>query len=81
MAQSKAGLSDREQQILAFERVRWNYRGAKDEAIRKEFGVSGTRYEQELRALIAKPEALAAHPVLVKRLRRLEATRAARRAG
>lgn len=75
------GLTERENAILAFEQVRWNYRGAKDEAIRKQFGVSGTRYEQELLAIIRKPEALAAHPVLVKRLRRLRAARTAHRSG
>ena len=47
--------------------------------------MSATRYYQVLNALIDKPEALAADPLLIKRLRRLRAsrqrTRAARRLG
>ena len=47
--------------------------------------MSATRYYQVLNALVDKPEALAADPLLVKRLRRLRAsrqrTRAARRLG
>jgi hypothetical protein len=37
--------------------------------------MSATRYYQVLNALIDKPEALARDPLLVKRLRRLRATR------
>ena len=37
--------------------------------------MSATRYYQVLNALIDKPEALAQDPLLVKRLRRLRATR------
>lgn len=81
MAEGKAGLTDRERRILEFEQQWWNYRGSKDEAVRKEFGVTGTQYEQLVNALINKPAALAAEPVLVKRLRRLRnARRAARTA-
>ena len=47
--------------------------------------MSATRYYQVLNALIDKPAALAADPLLVKRLRRLQVhrqrTRAARRLG
>ena len=47
--------------------------------------MSATRYYQVLNALVDKPEALAADPMLVKRLRRLrtsrQRTRAARRLG
>jgi len=47
--------------------------------------MSATRYYQVLNALVDKPEALAADPLLVKRLRRLrqsrQRTRAARRLG
>jgi hypothetical protein len=79
------GLSRREHEILAFERQWWKYAGAKERAVKERFGMSGTRYYQVLNALIDKQEALRADPMLVKRLRRVRATRqrarAARRLG
>jgi len=69
------GLSRREREILAFERQWWKYAGAKEQAIRDLFDMSATRYYQVLNALIDRPEALAADPMLVKRLRRLRASR------
>ena len=75
-AASGAGaLSEREREILAFERQWWKYAGAKETAIRDLFGMSATRYYQVLNALIDRPDALVADPMLVKRLRRLRATR------
>lgn len=65
-------LTDRDVEILDFERGQhWKYAGAKEQAIRERFGVSATRYYQWLNALIERPEALAAAPTTVKRLRRL----------
>jgi hypothetical protein len=79
------GLSCREREMLAFERQWWRYAGAKEQAIREQFGYSATRYYQDLNNLIDRPEALAADPMLVKRLRRLRSgrqrARAARRLG
>ncbi|OLB67416.1 MAG: hypothetical protein AUI10_00190 [Actinobacteria bacterium 13_2_20CM_2_72_6] len=75
------GLTDRDQQILAFEQKWWKHAGSKEQAIRDQFGVSATRYYQVLNALLDNPAALAADPVLVKRLRRLRATRARARTG
>jgi len=79
------GLTRREHDVLAFERQWWKYAGAKEEAIKELFGLSATRYYQVLNALVDRPEALAADPMLVKRLRRLRASRqkarAARRLG
>src|SRR4051812_50199150 len=63
-------LSDRDRDILAFERQWWKYAGAKEQAIRDLFDMSATKYYQLLNALIDKPEALVADPMLVKRLRR-----------
>jgi hypothetical protein len=78
-------LSRREREILAFEGQWWKYAGAKEQAIRELFDMSATRYYQVLNALVDKPAALAVDPLLVKRLRRLRAsrqrTRAARRLG
>ena len=68
-------LSERERDILAFERQWWKYAGAKDQAIKDLFDMSATRYYQVLNALLDRPEALVEDPMLVKRLRRLRATR------
>jgi hypothetical protein len=68
-------LSARDAEILSFERQWWKFAGAKEQAIRDKFQMSATRYYQILNALIDKPEALAQDPLLVKRLRRLRATR------
>ncbi|MFB9906060.1 DUF3263 domain-containing protein [Allokutzneria oryzae] len=84
-APGTGGLSAREHEILAFERQWWKYAGAKEQAIRELFDMSATRYYQQLNALIEKPEALAADPMLVRRLRRLrtgrQRVRSARRLG
>lgn len=69
------GLNRRDREILAFERQWWKYAGAKEQAIRELFDMSATRYYQVLNALIDTPAALAADPMLVKRLRRLRASR------
>ena len=68
-------LSDRDREILAFERQWWKYAGAKEQAIRELFDMSATRYYQVLNALIDDPAALAHDPMLVKRLRRMRASR------
>lgn len=70
-----APLTEREREILAFERRWWRYSGAKEQAIRDMFNLSATRYYQVLNALIDYPEALAHDPMLVQRLRRLRRTR------
>ncbi|MFT4083564.1 MAG: DUF3263 domain-containing protein [Nocardioides sp.] len=68
-------LSERDEQILDFERNWWKYAGAKEAAVREKFDMSATRYYQVLNALIDRPEALEADPLLVRRLRRLRAAR------
>jgi hypothetical protein len=68
-------LSDRDRSILEFERQWWKYAGAKEQAIRDLFDMSATRYYQVLNALLDNPAALEADPMLVKRLRRMRATR------
>jgi Protein of unknown function (DUF3263) len=68
-------LGVRDAEILSFERQWWKFAGAKEQAIRDKFQMSATRYYQVLNVLIDKPEALAQDPLLVKRLRRLRATR------
>lgn len=73
--EAAASLSDRDRRILEFERQWWKYAGAKEQAIRDLFDMSGTRYYQILNGLIDSPQALAFDPMLVKRLRRMRASR------
>ncbi|OLT48001.1 hypothetical protein BJF85_14060 [Saccharomonospora sp. CUA-673] len=80
-----SGLSEREREVLAFERQWWKYAGAKEQAVRELFAMSPTRYYQILNRLIDKQDAMRADPMLVKRLRKARASRqrvrAARRLG
>lgn len=80
-----SSLSQRDRQILEFERQWWKYAGAKEQAIRELFDMSATRYYQIINALIDNPDALAFDPMLVKRLRRMrdarQRARSARRLG
>lgn len=69
-------LTEREQQILAFEAKWWKHAGAKEQAIRDTFALSSTRYYQLLNSLLDNPAALEQDPVLVGRLRRLRSARA-----
>lgn len=68
-------LSDRDRRILEFERQWWKYAGAKEQAIKDLFDMSATRYYQILNGLIDSPAALQSDPMLVKRLRRMRASR------
>src|SRR4051794_25349188 len=70
-----SGLSERDSEILAFERQWWKYAGAKEQAIRELFDMSATRYYQVLNALIDSQAALEVDPMLVKRLPRMRASR------
>lgn len=78
---SVASLSERDEHILAFERQWWKFAGSKEDAVREEFGMSATEYYQVLNALIDSEPALAHDPMLVKRLRRMRASRQRGRAG
>jgi hypothetical protein len=68
-------LSDRDLEILAFERQWWKYAGSKEQAIKELFDMSSTRYYQVLNALLDNPAALEADPMLIKRLRRMRSSR------
>ena len=70
-----AVLGDRDRAILEFERQWWRHAGAKEEAIRRQFGVGPTAYYQLLSRLLDDPAALAYDPMLVKRLQRQRASR------
>jgi hypothetical protein len=68
-------LSDLEVRILDFERQWWKYAGAKDAAIKELFQISAKEYYELLNNLIDREDALAASPLLIKRLRRLREAR------
>jgi len=74
-AASSVVLEDHDRAILDFEKSWWSLPGSKEAEIRERFGISSTRYYQELNALIDSESALAYDPLLVKRLRRLRAAR------
>lgn len=65
-----SGLSERDLQILDFEREWWHHAGAKEAAIRSQFSISAARYYQLLNVVIDLPGALRHDAMLVKRLLR-----------
>ncbi len=75
-AAEPVALTEREEQILGFERKWWKHAGSKEQAVRDTFGLSATRYYQLLNGLLDNPAAMERDPVLVARLRRLRSTRA-----
>lgn len=79
-ARESATLTGRDTAILEFEHEWWRHGGAKEEAIRRDFGVSPARYYQLLNALIDSPAAIAHDPMLVRRLQRIRETRTTDRA-
>jgi hypothetical protein len=68
-------LTDRDREMLAFERQWWRHPGSKEQAIKERFGMSPTRYYQVLNALLDLPAALAFDPLVVGRLQRLRESR------
>jgi hypothetical protein len=73
-------ISERSKKVLEFERQWWKHAGAKEEAIRSEFGLSAARYYQMLNTVLDEPQALAFDPMLVKRLHRIRDARTEARA-
>lgn len=74
-ASADRDLSDRELSILAFERQWWKGAGGKERAIRELFDMSGTRYYQVLNTLLDDPAVARVDPMLIKRLRKVRASR------
>lgn len=68
-------LSERDLAVLEFERRWWKHAGAKEQAIRDQFGLSAARYYQVLGRVIESPSALVHDPMLVRRLQRVRAAR------
>jgi Protein of unknown function (DUF3263) len=69
------GLTERDRAILDFERSWWNEPGSKTAAIRERLQLSPARYYELLARLIVSGEAAAYDPLLIHRLRRLQARR------
>ncbi len=78
-------LTERERTLLDLETGWWRHAGDKESAIADALGCSAGDYYAELNRLIDRPEAEAAYPLVVRRLRRLRArrrsARSARRSG
>ena len=68
-------LTQRDIEILDFERSWWKHAGVKEQAISERFEMSATRYYQILNELLENPAAMAHDPILVKRLKRLRSYR------
>ena len=68
-------LTERDIEILDFERSWWKHAGVKEQSIKERFEMSATRYYQLLNELLEQPAALAHDPILVKRLKRLRVYR------
>jgi hypothetical protein len=80
IAEAVSTLSVRDANMLAFERQFTGHSGAKEHAIRSEFGLSPARYYQVLNALIDSPAAVRHDPMLVGRLQRARDARTQARA-
>ena len=68
-------LSQRDTDMLDFERSWWKHAGVKEQAIKERFEMSATRYYQLLNELLENPAAMEYDPILVKRLKRLRVYR------
>ncbi len=68
-------LTERDVEMLDFERTWWKHAGVKEQAIKERFDMSATRYYQLLNDLLENPAAMSHDPILVKRLKRLRTYR------
>jgi hypothetical protein len=75
----QGALPERDARILTFERQWWRHVGAKEEAIRSQFGLTAARYYQLLNAVIDSPAAVQHDPMLVRRLLRARDARTSAR--
>ena len=75
-----SALDARSREILDFERGWWRFAGIKEQAVRERFDLSTSRYNELLNELLDDEDALAYDPMLVRRLRRMRATRQRERA-
>jgi len=68
-------LTDDELTMLTIERMWWQYSGLKEQVVREKLDISMTTYYQRLNALIDTERAMAADPMVVKRLQRIRERR------
>jgi hypothetical protein len=73
-------MTSEERRILEFEAAHPTPGPAKEKAIRAVLDLKAVTYQQRLRSIAARPDALAEFPMLVHRLERLVAHRHALRA-
>ncbi|MEH3135922.1 MAG: DUF3263 domain-containing protein [Mycolicibacterium neoaurum] len=66
-------LNDQERAILDFEAGWWATAGGKEDEIRNQFGISPTRYYQQLVKLVTRRAALDYDPITANRLVRVTA--------
>ena len=71
MDQGIETLTARDQAILEFEQSWWLTELPKDQAVRERFQLTEAEYSAVLEELVSSDVALAEHPLLVRRLRRL----------
>ena len=64
-------LTDLDRAVLEFERTWWLGPGIKDDLIGSRLGLDPAGYAELLGSLVDHPDALAADPLVVKRLRRM----------
>lgn len=65
------GLTDEALAMLRLAGQYWRNGSAKDQAVRDRFGISPTRFHQRINALLPNPAAMAAEPLIVRRLQRI----------
>jgi hypothetical protein len=63
-------LNSEDRALLAFECAWWTEPGLKTERIRRELGMTSSKYYKRLAELIQSPAALEFDPLLVRRLRK-----------
>ncbi|MCV2395969.1 DUF3263 domain-containing protein [Actinotalea sp. M2MS4P-6] len=68
-------MTDTDRAILTIEGQHWRHAGTKEAAIHEQLGLSPTAYYQRLNRLLDDPEAVAASPLVVHRLRRIRVRR------
>lgn len=67
---SVPALTDRDREILDFEREWWRFAGVKESAIRDRFAMTASEYYRALGRLIDHEAAMSHDSLLVRRLRR-----------
>ena len=72
-------LTVRDHTALRLAAARFKYEGARASAIHEQLSMTPTRFAQYVGALLDRPDALAAYPSEVRRLRRLREQRQAQR--